>query len=93
MADTIDMFNAALTEIANGPHQRPRLAEDLLRRLHSNGLTLAQCADKRVMNRKLDTLKRLARELDLSFPDYVPLALRPKKEPKKPKGPKVVHNG
>lgn len=90
MADVLDLFNTALTDIANGPHNRPRLAEDLLTRLHGNGLTLEQCADKRVMNRSLDTLKGYARKLKLSFPDYVPMELRPKKEPKA-KGPKVVH--
>jgi hypothetical protein len=93
--DVMNLFNMALTDIANGPHQRPRLAVDLLRRLHSNGLSLEQCADAKVMNRSVDTLKKYARELGLSFSDYVPLELRPKKDKpaKKPKGPKVVHNG
>jgi hypothetical protein len=90
MPDVLELFNTALTDIANGPHQRPRLAEDLLKRLHSNGLTLEQCADRRVMNRSVSTLKKYARDLALAFPDYVPLAMRPPKEPKA-KNPKVAH--
>ncbi len=82
MPDALELFNIALADIANGPHQRPRLAEDLLKRLHSNGLTLAQCADKRVMNRKITTLKTYARKLKLAFPDYVPMELRPKEDEK-----------
>lgn len=55
------------------------LTEALLRRLHEKGLTLEQCADRRIMNRAPATLKAYARRFDLAFPDYVPRKRRPKK--------------
>lgn len=76
MADTLDLFRDTLTEIASGPHQRPRLVEDLLRRLNEKGLTLEQCADAKIMDRSVRTLKRYAREFDLTFPDYTPRKLK-----------------
>lgn len=48
-------------------------------RLKEKGLTLKQCADRRIMNRSLRTLQAHAREFDLAFPDYVPRKLKPKK--------------
>lgn len=46
------------------------------------GLTLSTCSDHKHLSRKVSTLKVYCRRLKLAFPDYVPLALRPKKEPK-----------
>jgi hypothetical protein len=72
-----------LSEIAEGPHghvsNHHALTEALLRRLNEKGLTLEQCADRRLMDRSLRTLQAYAREFELSFPDYTPLKLRPKK--------------
>lgn len=79
-----DLFGAVLSDIANGPSgARDNLTEALLRRLHEKGLTLAQCADKRIMKRSVGTLQKYARQFDLAFPDYIPQKLRPKKEKKR----------
>lgn len=73
-----------MTEAADAPHGLVRnhadLTEFLFRRLHEKGLTIAQCADRRVMNRARSTLERYARQFDLAFPDYVPMRLRQKSE-------------
>ena len=80
MADP-DLFGSTLTDIANGPRVGSfgALTEALMRRFAEKGLTLAQLADRRMMNRSLRTLQQHAREFEISFPDYVPMKLRPKK--------------
>lgn len=82
MDNVQNLFGSALSEIANGPRvtEYGGLTEALIRRLHEKGLTIEQCADRRVMNRSVATLERYARKFELAFPDYVPMALRPKKE-------------
>ena len=83
MADLDDLFGATLSELATAPHGsfsgHHQLTEAILRRLNEKGLSLEQCADRRIMNRSIATLRRYAREFDLSFPDYVPVKQRPKK--------------
>ncbi len=68
--------------IANGPLLGSHKARmnALLRHFHGGGLTLEICADKKHLGRKVSTLKPYVRRLALAFPDYVPMALRPKKE-------------
>lgn len=80
MADTLDLFEV-LGDIANGPRLGGFAAttEALMRRFSEKGFTLAQLADRRMMNRSIRTLQEHAREFDLTFPDYVPMKLRPKK--------------
>jgi hypothetical protein len=89
------LLGEVLTDIASGPSVsgHVELTKALMTRFAEKGLTLAQIADRRMMNRSQATLERYARQFGLQFPDYIPQALRPKKGPKKPKGPKVVHNG
>lgn len=77
---TADLFKDALTEIADGPRigGHGNLTKALMERLAEKGMTLAQCADPRMMKRSLATLQKHAREYGLQFPDYVPLSMRPK---------------
>jgi hypothetical protein len=82
MTDPALLFGETLSEVAEAPYglvrNRADLTELLFRRLHEKGLTIAQCADRRVMNRAVSTLQGYARKFDLAFPDYVPMKLRPK---------------
>lgn len=50
----------------------------LLETLRDQGMTLEQCAGRKVMDRKLSTLKRWCRRFQITFPDYTP---------RKPKAP------
>lgn len=52
----------------------------LMRHFAKAGLTVATICDARHLRRAPSTIKRYARELDLQFPDYIPMKLRPKKE-------------
>lgn len=79
------VLGVALSELANGKRISARgqdrhalLTEELLRRLSANGLTLEQCADRRVMNRSVRTLQRYCRRFGIAFPDYIPMSLRKK---------------
>lgn len=80
-----------LDELANGPMvgQGKRKVGAVLKHFHKAGLTLDTCADERHLNRSLSTLKAYARRLKLAFPDYVPLAMRPKKEKREKRSRKV----
>lgn len=49
-----------------------------MRRLSANGLTLEQCADRRVMNRSIRTLQMYCRRFQIAFADYVPVSMRKK---------------
>lgn len=72
---------SSLAAISNGPMlgtHRARM-DALLRHFHAAGLTLAVCADSKHLGRKVETLKPYVRRIGVAFPDYVPLALRPKK--------------
>ncbi|MDB6035984.1 MAG: hypothetical protein JWM16_6322 [Verrucomicrobiales bacterium] len=75
---TADLFGSVLTDIANGPKitGHADLTGALLRRLSEKGLTLDQCADRRVMARSRRTLEARARAAGVAFADYVPMALR-----------------
>jgi hypothetical protein len=53
--------------------------ERLLKHFSAKGIPLETCADHRHLGRAVSTLKRYARLLDLTFPDYVPRHLQPKK--------------
>ena len=76
---TPDLIGSVLNDMAAGPmiSDHAALTGALLKRLGEKGLTLAQCADRRIMNRSLRTLEAYAREFKLTFPDYVPMELRP----------------
>lgn len=78
MTETLDMFASAVNEIANGPRVTSfqDLTESLLRRLSEKGLTLEQCADRRMLNRSLSTLESHCREFGIRFPDYTPSNMR-----------------
>lgn len=52
----------------------------LLQHFAEMKLPLSTCADRSHLDRSVETLKDYAREFGLSFPDYVPVALRPKKK-------------
>lgn len=67
-----------LGEMASGPIITESKLVQLLKRFSAVGLPIAICADQRHLGRKVDTLKRYARQHDLKFPDYVPRHLRPK---------------
>lgn len=73
-----------LGEMASGPITCESKLERLLRHFATHSIPLSTCADKRHLGRKVETLRRYACRMDLKFPDYVPMHLRPKKE-KKPK--------
>lgn len=80
MAETMDLFADTLTEIANGPHVGgfDAVTEALMRRMSEKGATLAHLSTRPMMNRSRRTLEAHAREFGISFPDYVPQALRKK---------------
>jgi hypothetical protein len=87
-----ELVGLPIDSLMNGPligtNHRRRM-DAVLQHLHKAGCTLAQCADNKRMGRSLETLKPYARRLSLAFPDYVPLHMRPKKEPKAKKPRKV----
>lgn len=85
MSEQMDI-GQILGELGNGPLLPKHRAKvgTLLKHFNAAGLTLATCADSRHMNRAVSTLQRYCRDFKLSFPDYVPMALRPPK-PKKAK--------
>lgn len=56
-----------------------RRVEEILRHFHKIGLTLEVAGDRQHLDRAQSTMKKYARRLKLGFPDYVPVALRPKK--------------
>lgn len=61
----------------------PNKVEQVLKHFASAGLERKTCADERHLGRKVETLKRYARRLNLKFPDYVPRHLKPKKVKKR----------
>lgn len=73
-AETLDIFAGAINDIANGPRVSSfhGLTETLMRRLAEKGLTLAQLADRKMLNRSVSTLQGHCREYGIRFPDYVP---------------------
>jgi hypothetical protein len=71
--DLVELVDGAIV----GTSHRRRM-EALLLHFH-RGVTLAECADRRRLNRKVATLKPYVRRLKIAFADYVPRALRPKK--------------
>lgn len=77
---TEDLFGTARADERRSKHVSR--TEALMRRLAEKGLTLEQLADRRVMARSLTTLQKYARQFGMTFPDYVPMKLRPKKNSK-----------
>ena len=75
---TLDLFSSAVNDIANGPRLNSfqDLTEGLLRRLSEKGLTLEQCADRRMLNRSASTLKGHCTKFGIRFPDFVPTNMR-----------------
>ncbi|KKC39535.1 hypothetical protein WH87_04915 [Devosia epidermidihirudinis] len=75
---TLDMFAGVVNDIANGPRvgSFQGLTADLLRRLSEKGLTLEQCADRRMLARSRSTLEGRCREFGIRFPDYTPSNMR-----------------
>lgn len=61
---------------ARGTPHRKRMDALLLVAYHRRGLSLAVCGDRLHLGRAQSTLKRYARRLRLSFPDYTPRNLR-----------------
>ncbi len=57
-----------------------RQIEALMRHFSKIGMTLATAGDSKHLDLADETMRRHARRLSLAFPDYVPMALRPKKE-------------
>ena len=49
-----------------------------MRHFAERQLPISTLATSRYLNRSVSTLKAYARDLKLSFPDYVPMELRPK---------------
>lgn len=80
------MFGEVVQAIANDArvsHSYKKTTQALLRFAAQNGMTLEQCSHPMFMNRSLSTLKRQVRACaDLTFADYVPRKLKPKKEKK-----------
>lgn len=52
---------------------------ELMRRFSAAGVSLQTLSGPRYLGRKVLTLRRYARDFELTFPDYVPLAMQPKK--------------
>lgn len=77
-AETLDIFAGAVNEIANGPKVTgfQDLTANLLRRLSEKGVTLEQCAGRKMLNRKRSTLESHCREYGIRFPDYTPSNMR-----------------
>lgn len=73
--ETMDLFAGVINDIANGPKVQD-LTEMLLRRLAEKGLTLEQCADRRMLNRAISTLEAHCRDYGISFSDYTPPNMR-----------------
>lgn len=82
MAETLELFSEVVNAAANGPHMGSygQITKALMERFAEKGLTLMQLSDRRMMNRSIATLEAHARKFGLSFPDYVPNALRRKVE-------------
>jgi hypothetical protein len=72
---TMDLFAGVINDIANGPKVQD-LTEMLLRRLSEKGLTLEQCADRRMLDRAISTLESHCRTYGIAFPDYTPPNMR-----------------
>jgi len=52
----------------------------LLKQYAEKGKTLVWCTGKKILNRKLSTLKRHCRKAEIIFPDYCPRKLKKKKD-------------
>lgn len=79
MTDMAEILGAVES---NGPALNSYAAKmnALLTYFAERQIPLAVAADRRHLNRSVGTLRKRARMLGLQFPDYVPRALRPKKE-------------
>lgn len=75
---TLDLFNTALREIANGPKTTgfQQLTESLMRRMAEKGATLEQLTDRKMLNRSRSTLEAHAVTFGIRFPDFTPANMR-----------------
>jgi hypothetical protein len=82
MNDQASLLGDVLTDIADGPAMtsHTQLTEALMRRFAEKGLPLSQLVNRKMMDRSPATLKARARQFNLQFSDYVPMALRRKVE-------------
>lgn len=80
----VDLFSPFLAEMSASRKvtDHAKITEALLRYAAENSITLEQCSSSRIMDRKINTLKRYVRRFGLQFPDYISRKLRPKKPPK-----------
>lgn len=78
MTQAQTLFGDALRDVAAGPHGSSfqSLTKNLMRRLSEKGLTLEQCADRKMLNRSRSTLESHCREYGIRFPDYTPSNMR-----------------
>lgn len=84
-----DMFGKVAQQVASDPlvsNNYDMITERLLRFASKQGMTLEQCSSPLFMDRSIRTLKKQVRKIgDLTFSDYVPRKLKPKKSKKKRK--------
>lgn len=82
MSETMDMFKGALQELADRPLGKQHatgfqvLTEGLLRRLSEKGLTLEECAGRKMLDRSLSTLQGHCTKFGIRFPDFIPANMR-----------------
>ncbi|MBN9335071.1 hypothetical protein [Devosia sp.] len=82
MSETMDMFKGALQDLADSPLSKRHatgfqiLTEGLLRRLSEKGLTLEECAGRKMLNRPVATLKGHCTRFGIRFPDFTPANMR-----------------
>lgn len=89
MSDDL-LFKEMLQQFADdtGVHstEHAKVTERLLRWAAAKGITLEQCSRPKFMDRSLRTLKQHVRRIgDISFTDYTPRKLKPKKERRRAK--------
>ena len=77
-----EMF-AALRDAPAALGNHKRRISYCLKHWAEHGIPLSVCADRRHLDRSVNTLKAYARKLKLKFPDYVPDALKTPEERKR----------
>lgn len=78
--DQMDISDILGEHLGNAPllTTRSRKFDELMRYYSKGGYSLSLVGDKQHLNRKPSTLKKRARILGLTFPDYAPRHLRKK---------------
>jgi hypothetical protein len=70
------------TKVHSSEHAK--VTERVLRWAAGKGITLEKCSGPKFMDRSIRTLKAHVRKIgDISFPDYMPRKLKPKKPRKR----------